>query len=392
MKCKYCGHEMGDGDIYCENCGKPVQMVPDYNVLEDEVLPGIVTGERQTDRKAASPEGDPVTASGRSGQAVVRTSARTEQETGHEKKAGRKKTGRAKIILLVLAAVLVLVLLGVSRYISSPSYQEKAGDKAYAEKDYSEALSHYRKAEGDKAGAALLAKEGWCHYYLKDDNAEAAFKQALDEDPENEEAFRGLTQIYVESSNYDGLSALKEQAVTDGQVEIIEGAYISEVQFSEEGGEFDDDLELTLSSPEGYDIYYTVNGKEPEGPGGTLYTEPIEITDGKTVIKARAVSPSGSEGPVTEQEYDATYEAPDDPTVSPDGGTFGTPTDVTISSDADGGKIYYTWDGSDPTASSDRYTGPISVPEGNNVLSVIVVDAHGLSSDVYRTNFVYLPQ
>ena len=35
MKCRYCGHEIPDGVLYCENCGKEVRIVPDYNPLDD---------------------------------------------------------------------------------------------------------------------------------------------------------------------------------------------------------------------------------------------------------------------------------------------------------------------------------------------------------------------
>nr|MCR4673659.1 chitobiase/beta-hexosaminidase C-terminal domain-containing protein [Lachnospiraceae bacterium] len=53
--------------------------------------------------------------------------------------------------------------------------------------------------------------------------------------------------------------------------------------------------------------------------------------------------------------------------------------------------IYYTWDGSMPTTNSYKYTEPILVPEGNNVLSVIVVDKHGMTSNVVKGNYIYLP-
>lgn len=50
-----------------------------------------------------------------------------------------------------------------------------------------------------------------------------------------------------------------------------------------------------------------------------------------------------------------------------------------------GCSAYYTWDGSTPTAASQRYTQPIKVPEGNNILSVVIIDhTTKLCSDVYR--------
>ena len=35
MKCAYCGAELMEGSLYCNNCGKAVQIVPDYNEFDD---------------------------------------------------------------------------------------------------------------------------------------------------------------------------------------------------------------------------------------------------------------------------------------------------------------------------------------------------------------------
>ena len=48
MKCRYCGHEIPDGVLYCENCGKEVRIVPDYNPLDDilaQEIVGSINGE-----------------------------------------------------------------------------------------------------------------------------------------------------------------------------------------------------------------------------------------------------------------------------------------------------------------------------------------------------------
>lgn len=38
MICKNCKTEFPDDKVYCPKCGTPVQVVPDYNVLDEEVL------------------------------------------------------------------------------------------------------------------------------------------------------------------------------------------------------------------------------------------------------------------------------------------------------------------------------------------------------------------
>ena len=36
MKCIYCGKELAEGELFCPACGKAVQIVPDYNVYDDD--------------------------------------------------------------------------------------------------------------------------------------------------------------------------------------------------------------------------------------------------------------------------------------------------------------------------------------------------------------------
>ena len=38
MKCQTCGHELGEGRVFCSRCGSELQMVPDYNLIEDELV------------------------------------------------------------------------------------------------------------------------------------------------------------------------------------------------------------------------------------------------------------------------------------------------------------------------------------------------------------------
>src|SRR5208282_987829 len=63
------------------------------------------------------------------------------------------------------------------------------------------------------------------------------------------------------------------------------------------------------------------------------------------------------------------------PTYSPVGGTFGSPTTVTVSdtnSGLSGFAMYYTLDGTIPTTSSTLYTGPITI-SSTQTLKVLAV-------------------
>tara|TARA_R100001143_G_scaffold63588_2_gene72796 strand:- start:47695 stop:50322 length:2628 start_codon:yes stop_codon:yes gene_type:complete len=57
--------------------------------------------------------------------------------------------------------------------------------------------------------------------------------------------------------------------------------------FSHGGRQYSESFELTLTSPEGADIYYTLNGSEPTPENGILYTGPITMS-GSYPIRARA--------------------------------------------------------------------------------------------------------
>ena len=45
MKCIYCGEELKDGSLFCSKCGKEVQMVPDYNLFDDDYLKQVLAEE-----------------------------------------------------------------------------------------------------------------------------------------------------------------------------------------------------------------------------------------------------------------------------------------------------------------------------------------------------------
>ena len=47
MKCVNCGEQLNEGCVFCSKCGKEVQMVPDYNVLEDDFLRTLVDEENR---------------------------------------------------------------------------------------------------------------------------------------------------------------------------------------------------------------------------------------------------------------------------------------------------------------------------------------------------------
>ena len=60
------------------------------------------------------------------------------------------------------------------------------------------------------------------------------------------------------------------------------------------------------------------------------------------------------------------------PTFSPAAGTYSSAQSVTLSDATSGATIYYTTNGSTPTASSTKYTGPITVSSTETLQAIAV--------------------
>jgi xanthine phosphoribosyltransferase len=222
------------------------------------------------------------------------------------------------------------------------------------------------------------------------DSALVLEMEIINLDKKNKEAYQGLITIYEAKGQYDKITELASTVTDTDLLELFSGYIVAEPVFYPDEGTYDVYTEVTIFSIEECDIYYTLDESDPK-KNGILYTDAgIELDDvGKYTIKAVCKNDNGIYSDVVTCKYKTEAKAPDYPEVTPDGGTMDDITFVVITAD-EGCSIYYTWDGTDPTDLSARYTEPIEVPEGNNILSIIVVnDKTKLTSEIYRTNFIY---
>jgi Chitobiase/beta-hexosaminidase C-terminal domain len=151
--------------------------------------------------------------------------------------------------------------------------------------------------------------------------------------------------------------------------------------FSPSGGIYVSTQSIIISDTNpGTTIYYTTNGTTPT-TSSSVYTGPITVSSSET-IEALAVQAGHVNSQVSTSAYtinSGTSTLPT-PTISPAGGTYTTAQSVTISDTTSGTTIYYTTNGTTPTTSSTKYTGPITVSVSETLEAIAVETGHSNSA------------
>jgi hypothetical protein len=112
-------------------------------------------------------------------------------------------------------------------------------------------------------------------------------------------------------------------------------------------------------------IYYTLDGSDPT-TSSDLYSDPITIS-ANTNIKAIAVKSGMRTSDIMDKNFKFTVE---DPVFSLKSGTYYDDQTVSIATATEGASIYYTTDGSIPTAGATLYAGPIEISASQNISAI----------------------
>ena len=151
-----------------------------------------------------------------------------------------------------------------------------------------------------------------------------------------------------------------------------------------------------ITAGEGCTIYYTTNGTTPTASSPVYTGEfPVSYTAGATTtIKAMAVDQDDNESEVTTVTY--TWGTPA-VTIHPDSrNTLATSINVTLTSEPADGTIYYTTDGSTPSAEngtqySDGFT--VSIPNVGDAVTVKAVTVvNGMTSPVATATYTHVAE
>jgi glucosylceramidase len=145
---------------------------------------------------------------------------------------------------------------------------------------------------------------------------------------------------------------------------------------------------VTLSdTTPGASIYYTTNGTTPT-TSSTLFssTTPISVSS-TTTIEAIAVASGYTNSSVASGAYTINLPAAAAPTFSPAPGSYTATQTVTLSDTTPGASIYYTTNGTAPTASSTLFSSatPISVSSTTTIEAIAVASGYTNSATASGT-------
>ena len=375
MICSKCGAEIKEGCLFCPECGNEVVVVPDEDVLEDDYLKAILMNKQM-------PEDE------------------SDEKEDHQKKLDKRKLKlfRGIFLSLVVFAIIVGIVIYVGiktekEHAVSYDYQVAKAQEAYMDGHIADAITYYKNAIALKSDEVdLRVRLASIYMNLTEyDEAMVLYLETIQIDPSNLESYKNLITIYEKKEDTDSILALMNTVSDPDVLELFSDYAVNEPIFSEESGTYENYLELELFSYGENKIYYTTDNSDPV-LYGELYTEPILYTSpGKYVIRAVCVNEKNIYSDNVVKEYKVFIPVPKTPVITPDGGEFSEYTTLAITV-PEGCSAYYTWDGSDPNVLSEMYIEPIPVPEGNNVLSVVIVNNKTeQTSSIYRQFFIYYP-
>jgi hypothetical protein len=150
--------------------------------------------------------------------------------------------------------------------------------------------------------------------------------------------------------------------------------------FSPGGGTYATPQTVTIASTTlGAEIRYTMDGTDPT-MSSTVYTAPVSVANSLT-LKAMATATNYTQSQIATAIYTFTTPQAVAPTITPNGGTFTAPVEVTLATAELNGVIIYTTDGTLPaTGNGSVYSGPFTV-SATSVINAVTTAAGKLNSN-----------
>lgn len=281
MRCMKCGAEISEGNMYCDQCGEEIHIVPDF---EPEV-------ESQID-EAMNHIMDEVVDEG-------------------DLKASKKGKKKHHYLFWLLITVFVGVLVSIYAVwylFTSTEYQLSRGNYYTTLGDYYQAIEYYEKViEKEEEDIAVYWYIVQCYDNLNNYEQYVEYLYKIIESSyatENDVllAYSRLISLYSEKKDYQMIDSLLKYCNNENVIEKYSQYMVSEPKFSHEAGYYKEIIPLKINCEEDEIVYYTMDGSEPTTES-KVYKSPIFLEDGEYEIKAICVNEYGIISKVITKEY-----------------------------------------------------------------------------------------
>lgn len=443
MKCSKCGEEYKENQAFCLKCGNPIQVVPDFNLIEAELASNIGelmdSMEEEPEKEKPSEEDMQVNemdisnmelklvdisrkkpensgndiADGKTkiigniSKIIPNEDTEEEEETEAEEQEkapvsnGKKNKKKIPIIITVVIAVLAVaiaafIIIAKSVKNTATTYDEfyNNAKTAYEKMDTDTALDDAKHALGkadtdaEKKSVRQLIYDIQLLAGDKGEDYAENLEELINLGAANKEQYQSLAKYYNDNKKYSKLTELLRNVEDEEIMTALSEYVVEEPKADLESGDYKEYIAVNLSAKEGYTIYYTTDSRSPSNYG-EVYSEPITIKEeGEKVIKAVAVNENGVESRIVTFTYNIKLTGSGAPKLTPAGGAYTDYTTIKVEV-PEGGKAYYTWDESAPTSQSEEYDDEkgIEMLRGINILKVLVIDKYGIESEIANESY-----
>lgn len=292
-KCPKCGADLKDGALYCDVCGEDIHIVPDFDV---DVEHHISETKRTILEQVEKEEED----------------KRRQEDL---KRSKRKHMQWLGVLLVVLFVVMVLLIVSTgisSKHQSSEEYQLKCAQKYYDLGEYDKSVKYYLRAFELNADNVDTLETLANIYYIqnKTDAQEEMLYRILEHSGVTEitrtKTVENLISLLTKKGKFqeihDLLDDLKDSALTEEFQEFT----APEPAFGLEPGEYPDLQSLRILCEGQGNVYYTLDGSVP-GENSNLYTVPLVLDYGETVVCACFINDYGIKSPIISGFYRIDY-------------------------------------------------------------------------------------
>ena len=353
MLCSNCGREIPNGQLICPHCGAEVRLVPDYSTVGD-LLNRKENGLKEKD---------------------------SDRRSGNKKKkgrAGKSMNPFAVTILLFFAVTIFALALKLAfDYRNQGDYdlQFELAQYNFSEKDYAKAEKYANQAitlEPNLSEPRLLLAKIYSAQN-RDDETELVLLNLIAQDPGNADAYGLLIGLYDENNDFTAIKQLMDNCNAEAVLYTYSDYICKAPLIAPVEGTYERTFRVTITAPEGT-VHYTTDGTEPT-KSSPVYEGPIETTVGENEIRAVAIKDNGIYSDTVVKKYTITVKQHAAPAITPGSGAYAPGTEVTVDVPP-GFTAYYEFDHI-PSTESPEYDGPIMLPEGTHVLTVVMADGEG---------------